>query len=302
MTDSITGLRSELHDEWGRIVLDCPPHAIEMITPLLFDAGFTGFEEKAQDGRIRITAYYPTETSLQNPKVRFYEMLNLLPGIDNTCDIRTVKSDTIEREDWEVNWRKGLAAMEIGDRFIIRPSWIPWDNRDNRIEIVIDPKMAFGTGSHDTTRLCLEALERYDVTGKRIIDAGCGSGILSIAAVKLGAQSVFAFDHDPFSVDNANENNELNDASNRISTVLGDIRTVQVKPGDLVLANMISGVLVPNIDRFRDFAKAGAPVIFSGLLTTEAEMFTALLAKHGFSGTDVDEGNEWIAVTTHTPA
>ena len=136
---------------------------------------------------------------------------------------------------------------------------------------------------------------------KRIIDAGCGSGILSIAAVKSGAQSVYGFDHDPFSVDNARENAELNGSADRIITELSDIRTVRTEPGDLVFANMISGVLVPNIDRFLDFAKADAPLIFSGLLTTERDSFTSLLDQHGYYDHDIDETDEWIAVTTHAP-
>ena len=98
---------SELHDEWGRIVFECSPQITDIITPLLFDAGFTGFEENEQDGRILITAYYLADSALQDPTIRFYEMLEQLPGINATQDIRTKKADSIEREDSEENWRRG---------------------------------------------------------------------------------------------------------------------------------------------------------------------------------------------------
>ncbi len=157
----------------------------------------------------------------------------------------------IPNEDWEKAWRTGLEAIEVGSRLIIRPSWITYSSRNDRIEIIIDPKMAFGTGSHATTYLCLDALERLNPEGLSVMDAGCGSGILSIAAAKLGARRVYGFDNDAFSVGNALENTQLNSVNDVVIIEHADLTTLEAARYDLVLANIISGVLIPNLPLFR---------------------------------------------------
>jgi ribosomal protein L11 methyltransferase len=185
--------------------------------------------------------------------------------------------------------------MEIGSRLVIRPSWVSYENLHGRIEILIDPKMAFGTGGHATTSLCLEALETIDLRGMSVIDAGCGSGILSIAAVKLGALKVLGFDNDPFSVENACENVIINNVRDRVTIVEAELTSFRAEPCDLILANMISGVIIPNLPLFRALLKPEGTVIFSGFLAEEEPVLRDSLEQESFELESVTGRDEWIA-------
>ena len=156
--------------------------------------------------------------------------------------------------------------------------------------------MAFGTGSHATTYLCLEFLDTIEMNGLSVIDAGCGSGVLSIAAAKLGARSVYGFDSDPFSVRNALENLKINGADDTVIIEEAELETVQAEPCDLALANIISGVLISNLPILRSFLKPGGKIIFSGLLAEEETGFAESLKKERFSLLSVTKRDEWIAV------
>jgi ribosomal protein L11 methyltransferase len=179
---------------------------------------------------------------------------------------------------------------------VVRPSWVEYGNQEGRIEIIIDPKMAFGTGGHATTHLCLEALERIDPGGKTVLDAGCGSGVLSIAAARLGAARVFGFDNDPFSIENAHENILLNDVPERVKIVLADLNEINPEPADILLANLISGVLIASMDKFPALLNPGGIAVFSGILAEEEECFTGHLRTHGFRMLSIDHRDEWIAI------
>ena len=156
--------------------------------------------------------------------------------------------------------------------------------------------MAFGTGSHATTYLCLETLEKINLNGLSVLDAGCGSGILSIAAAKIGAQRVCGFDNDTFSVKNALKNIRINSVNDKVIIEEAELETVKVKPCDLVLANIMSSLLIPNLPIFRSFLRPHGTVIFSGLLAEEETLFTESLQKERFRIFEITRRDEWIAI------
>ncbi len=275
------------------MLVECEPGLEDVVSTMLFESGFSGLEERVVEDRTRFTAFISPEPGA-DPLETFFAFLDRA-GIDRNA-VRVLVDESVPAADWEEKWREGLGAVETGRRIVVRPSWVDYDNRDERIEIIIDPKMAFGTGGHATTHLCLEALERFDLSGKSVLDAGCGSGVLSIAAAKLGAARAYGFDNDPFSVENANENILLNDVGDRVTIELADLSTVRPEPADIILANVISGVLIAHLENFRALLSPGGTVVFSGILAEEEERFTAALREKGFRVRSVEHRDEWIAV------
>ena len=280
---------------WKSACIDCEPGFEDLVSDLIFDAGFSGLEERAVSGGTRFIAYYISLPHF-DPLPVLAKALDRHALDSNIPPARILSVETVPDTDWGTRWREGLGAVEAGRRLVVRPSWVEYDNADGRIEIIIDPKMAFGTGGHATTRLCLEALERLDLGGRTVLDAGCGSGVLSIAAAKLGASRVFGFDNDPFSVENACENILLNGVADRVSVEVNDLSLLEPEPADIVLANLISGVLVAHLTRFRAFLAPGGVAVFSGLLAEEEGYFLAHLRREGFCICAVERRDEWIAV------
>ncbi|MHB9031109.1 MAG: 50S ribosomal protein L11 methyltransferase [Candidatus Latescibacterota bacterium] len=280
---------------WRSVLIECEPGSEDMVSSLIFEAGFSGLEEHTVAGRTRFTAFYSPEAA-HNPLDVLRKLLEKYRRDRGHDPARILTVENVPDADWEAKWREGLDAVEAGKRLVVRPSWVEYENREGRIEIIIDPKMAFGTGGHATTHLCLEALERIDPAGKTALDAGCGSGVLSIAAAKLGAVQVFGFDHDPFSIENANENILLNGVSDRVKAALADLNEISPDPADILLANLISGVLIAFLDKFRSLLNPGGIAVFSGILAEEEDRFTVHLRAHGFRILSVEHRDEWIAI------
>lgn len=283
------------HREWRSVLIECEPGFEDAVSECIFESGFSGIEERSAAGRTRFTAFY-TPAPVSDPFEVFRGMLARMRGDGGAAPAVVLAVADVPAADWEAKWREGLGAVEAGRLLVVRPSWVPYDNRDGRIEIIIDPKMAFGTGGHATTHLCLEALERIAPAGKTVLDAGCGSGVLSIAAAKLGASRVYGFDNDPFSIDNANENILLNGVSGRVRAELADLGQVSPEPADLLLANLISGVLITFLAKFRTLLNPGGVAVFSGILAEEEDRFAGHLAGQDFRLLAVEHRDEWIAV------
>ena len=281
---------------WRLIRFACKPGFEDVIVSCIFESGFSGLEEQSTEGRIFLEAYYASSPGMLNPLDQFREKIAALPASGGEPLYEIVSMENLPDDNWETEWMRGLEPIEVGSLLVVRPSWTTYTNSDNRIEIIVDPKMAFGTGGHPTTQLCLNVFEKFSLEGKTVIDAGFGSGILSIAAIKFGARSVFGFDKDPFSVKNARENIRINGVEDRITLVEADLWTVRAEPADFVFANMISGALLPNLTLFHGFLKQGGRVLFSGLLAEEEKIFTESLVSKGFRVELVWRSEEWIAV------
>ncbi len=281
---------------WRALQIECEPGFEDIIGTIIFESGFSGLEEHEKSGRMVYTAYYPRKFQKPDPHENLQKTLRELSTKISKIPGHILSIDDVPVEDWEFSWRDGLGAVKVGSRLVVRPSWINYENIDNRMEIILDPRMAFGTGNHATTYLCLDALEKIDLKDMSIVDAGCGSGILSIAAAKLGARRVHGFDSDPFSVKNAIENIEINDVGDIVIIEEAEIKTVNAEPCDLVLANLVSGILIPVLPSLRNFLKPLAIIIFSGILADEETLFTESLMKEGFRHHGITRKDEWIAV------
>ena len=209
--------------------------------------------------------------------------------------------DGIEDADWENNWKAFYKPMEIGERLIVIPDWEEADPR-GRVALRMNPGLTFGTGSHATTRLCLTALEREVKEGMRVLDLGCGSGILSIAALLLGAESAFACDIDEKAVGVAYENAALNGiGKDRYTVRAGDVLTdagLQKEMGtgyDIVAANIVSDVIIALAPAVRRLMKEGGRFLTSGIIDDRAEEVRARLEEAGFTVEEANSSEGWYS-------
>ena len=213
--------------------------------------------------------------------------------------IGPLRTTIVHEEDWADAWKAYFPVLRIGRRLVIRPTWRRHRRQPDDIVLALDPGMAFGTGLHPTTRLCLAALEAADdrgaVAGASVLDVGCGSGILAIAAVALGADRARGVDTDPIAVEATVANARRNRMARRIRAFEGTL-PVDGGPFDLVLANLIAGVLVPLAPALRDAMHPGGTLLASGIfIDREAEVRTAFEAA-GLRVTERSSEGDWVAL------
>jgi ribosomal protein L11 methyltransferase len=208
-----------------------------------------------------------------------------------------VEWDWQEAEDWSREWRRGLRPRPLG-RVVVAPSWTSAEVRDGYIVLKIDPVMAFGTGEHATTRGCLRLLGEYVLPGDRVLDVGTGSAILAIAAARLGAASVLAVESDPDAIENAQDNVARNEATPTVRidcALVDDAYLADAGAGafDLILANVLSGVLMPLLPSFREALAEDGRLLLSGILETEADAMIEAAERAGFALQTEDLEDEW---------
>lgn len=199
-------------------------------------------------------------------------------------------------EDWAETWKRGLEPRYLTDRLVVTTTWQPVEERRGQVVLVIDPGMAFGTAEHGTTRGCLRLLDTIVSEGERLLDVGAGSGILGIAAARLGAADVLALEGDPLAVEALAENVELNGAADRVTwrTEWANVDSLAaLGPRDGVVANIESGILRPLLPGFAAAVKPGGWLILSGILADEWEGMRTDTERSGFRYSVVDEDGEW---------
>lgn len=214
-----------------------------------------------------------------------------------------VTAQTVREEDWADNWKKYYRPLRIGKRLVIRPSWEPYEARPGEVVVDLDPGAAFGTGSHETTRLCLELLEEAITPGDRLLDMGCGSGILSIAALRLGAQSAVAVDIDLNAAATAARNAAENGFGPEVYTALAgdalhDIQLFERIGGeyDVIAANIVADVILPMKELFYGKLRPGGLLVASGLIETRTDEVLDALTAAGFIAKTQRVLDGWVSV------
>lgn len=199
------------------------------------------------------------------------------------------------KEEWENNWKQYFHTMEIGDRLVIKPKWEVYDNKDNKTVLSIEPGLAFGSGTHETTRLCLETLEPYITPETTVLDIGCGSGILSIAALLLGAKQATAVDIDALAVKTARENGLENGFTETTYQVYcGNLADRVTGKFDVVVANIVADVIILFCKDVARFLNDGGVFITSGIIDTRESDVLKAFAQYGFKVRARHTKNGWV--------
>ncbi|HHU43608.1 MAG: 50S ribosomal protein L11 methyltransferase [Bacillota bacterium] len=234
---------------------------------------------------VKVSGFIAEENITEKLK-ELKEILKLY-GINGDITITDINDDT-----WYENWKKFYTPIVAGS-FVITPEWLEYENKDNLIEIKIDPGMAFGTGEHETTRMCLELMSELNFHNKSVIDIGCGSGILGIAALKKGAKSCYMSDIDSVAVKAAKANAKLNNINAQIE--LADIFKKKDIKADIILANLTADLLIKLYKDIRNYIEKGGIAILSGIINDRTqETLTAYLSQ-GFSLIRKLSLGEWTA-------
>ena len=201
----------------------------------------------------------------------------------------------ISEEEWENNWKQFFKCTEIGKRLCVRPSWEEYENTENRVVLSIDPGAAFGTGTHATTSMCLEALEKLVTPDITVLDIGSGSGILSIAAILLGAKDVVGVDIDPVAVKVAKENAALNGVAEKANYVLGNLDEEITDTFDIVVANIVADAIIALSSSAKKRMKKGGYFLCSGIIDIRADEVEAALTDRGYEIVEKMTNNNWVA-------
>lgn len=263
----------------------------EILGVNVFELGATGVQERDEG----VEAYFPPETDIQHVKTTLQHSLDALKR-EFEFSAGAVEIRSIPFQDWNREWRKGLHAIDLGGGLVIKPSWEPTPDPVPEFCIEIDPEMAFGTGYHPTTRLCLGLIRDRLKRGDRVLDVGTGTGILAIAAIKWGAVSVDDLDIDPVAAHTALANATKNGVADRMRTFAGPMDALSSPSYDLVIANIQRSILIPILDDCTKRLSSHSHLILSGLLTTEADTMKHHLARRSMTLKELRTEGEWIAI------
>lgn len=309
---------------WMEISITTNDEGIDVLTGMLLNIGINGirvenskdFEEfldgtqtywdyvdedlmYLKDCETKVILYLPENSQGADMMALLKLSLNELKSTDlyGTLELTV---NNVKEEDWENNWKQFFKPLYIGENLLIKPSWEENIDSGNRKVLQIDPGMSFGTGTHETTKMCLEVMQNFDLQNLDVLDLGCGSGILSIGALLFGAKSVTLVDIDQNSVRIASENLEINGFNNKsYRTLCGDITSNEElrknigNKYDYIFANIVADVLKAFAPYFAEFLKDDGKLIVSGIILERKDEVLDEIQKHGFKLDQVYSENAW---------
>jgi ribosomal protein L11 methyltransferase len=249
---------------------------------------------------VTVKAYFNQEWTAEKLEILIKEKLRFISQFLDTGR-GYIGSSEVDDEDWSTAWKKYYKPFHISDSVVIKPSWEPYEQQPGETIVIMDPGMAFGTGTHETTRLCSQLLEKYVQKGDKVIDVGCGTGILSIIAVKLGASHAEAIDIDEVAARVSRENCEINGVSDRISVRKGVLADLEPQKADIVVANIIADVVIGLSTLMPSYLKKEGLLLTSGIIRERKEDVIKAYKGIGFEFVDVLEMGEWVAIIFKCP-
>ena len=305
-------------ENWIEITIHTTNEASEIVESILLDYGSTGvaiedpttLEENLHDDFGTIVELSPTDYPEVGVVVKGYinelnfddetfnrfkdELVQLEKNI-NIGEFFKIKTTTIQDSDWENSWKDYFDILNIGEKFVIVPTWREYENEEDKYVINIDPGMAFGTGGHETTSLCIKNLEKYVKPHDNVIDVGCGSGILSIAASYLTDGNLKAVDLDKLAVDVSRENFALNNLENRIEVEEASLLTKETKKYDVIVANILAHIIELMLEDAYKLLEDGGYFITSGIIKDKKDELLEKMLKQGFKLVEETSDNEWYS-------
>ena len=250
---------------------------------------------------LTLRAYFPADDALEATKSQLETALGRMRLM---YPMPTPAYRRVEEDDWAEAWKAHYEPLRVGKRLMIRPQWIDTPLAPGDIEIALDPGMAFGTGSHPTTQLCLQALEDLVRPAQSVLDLGSGSGILSIAAAKLGAGQVLALDTDSIAVDATRQNAQANGVGHKVIAERGshDCLLSSARRFDLIVVNILARIIIEMAnERLGDIVRQGGLAIFSGIIDTQVDEVEDALRKTGLRPYARRQLGDWMLVEAKRP-
>lgn len=305
-------------ENWIEITIHTTNEASEIVESILLDYGSTGvaiedpttLEENLHDDFGTIVELSPTDYPEVGVIVkgyinelnfddetfnRFKDELEQLGKNINIGEFFKIETTTIQDSDWENSWKDYFDILNIGEKFVIVPTWREYENEEDKYVINIDPGMAFGTGGHETTSLCIKNLEKYVKPHDNVIDVGCGSGILSIAASYLTDGSLKAVDLDKLAVGVSRENFALNNLENRIEVEEASLLTKETKKYDVIVANILTHIIELMLEDAYKLLEDGGYFITSGIIKDKKDELLEKMLEQGFKLVEETSDNEWYS-------
>lgn len=307
--------------KWIELKIQTHRMAVDAISEMLYPIGAKGFSiedpldlehfkeefpywdyidegiENREIDIVVIKAYFPQEdTKIEEVIPRLRRKIGELKNFGLEIGELAISKSEMEQEDWEDGWKQYFKTFRATDRIVIQPIWEEYGPKEDEIIVKMDPGMAFGTGEHETTAMCLSLIEKYLKEGDDVLDVGCGSAILSIAAKKLGADKVAAIDLDPVAVRVAKENISYNELEGQIKVMEGNLVDEVDERYDIVVANIMADVIILLTSSVKDFLKEGGLFIASGIINEKREEVIRALEENGFVLSDSLQRGEWNAL------
>jgi ribosomal protein L11 methyltransferase len=274
--------------KYKEFLITAEPFIPDLISGVLWDSNISGINEE-----VNCLKVFSDDLSLSIDELK--KSLQKLKN-ENLLRSFTIEENVLENRNWNAEWEQSINIIEVSDRIVIKPTFRDYNAKLGQIVLTIDPKMSFGTGEHQTTKLVLMLLERYMTLGARVLDVGSGTGILAIASIKLGARHAIAVDIDEWCYDNAVENSKLNDVSDSVEILRGEITDIKESDFDLILANIQKNILIEIASEIYKRLKPGGTVILSGLLNDDETDIRNHFTGLGLSFLETKILDPWIAL------
>lgn len=313
---------------WNKITINTRTSAEDMISYELTELGACGVEVEdhvslteedmkvmyvdllpddiaPDDGTAKIHCYFDEEEDLEQITMKIQAMLHRLSEFMEIGE-GTISFDKTKEEDWVNNWKKFFKPIRLDEQIVIKPTWETLeDQTEDTVVVEIDPGTAFGTGSHETTKLCIQGMKPYIKEDTRILDVGCGSGILSIIALKLGAGHAVLTDIDPHAISASEENFEVNRIEEeRFEIYRGNVlddpefsKSLGQKCYPLVVANILADVISPLIEMVDQFLTEDGVFVISGIIDTKEQEISEKLLNYGFEILETRRMKDWVSMT-----
>ena len=255
------------------------------------------FNKSGQDG-VLIKTYIPEERNVLELIETVKARIALLPSFGLDIGEGSVSLSNVNESDWANEWKKYYKPTKVGKKIVVKPSWEEYEKQEGDLIIELDPGMAFGTGTHETTSMCIRELENYVDETKTVFDIGCGSGILAIAAAQLGAKEVVAGDLDEVAVKVSKENCEINNVSDKVVVKHGSLFEVVASKADVIVANIIADIIKILAKDVSKFLKEDGVFISSGIILAKIDEVCEALEENGFEIVKVERLGEWSAIVS----
>jgi ribosomal protein L11 methyltransferase len=311
--------------KWSELSIHTTNEAVEAVSNILHEAGASGvvIEDSEELGReredvfgeiyslnpndfpvdgVRVKAYLAETSFLLETMEEIKLAINNLTKFNIDLGHNVITVQEVDEEDWATAWKKYYHPVKISNRFTIVPTWEDYERvTTDELIIELDPGMAFGTGTHPTTVMCLQALEKTVQTASSVIDVGTGSGVLSIGAAKLGASKIHALDLDEVAVRSAIENISLNKVDDIVQVTHGNLLDNVNEQADIVVANILAEIIMTFTDDAFTIVKEGGLFITSGIIATKKEDVKDSLQQAGFEIEEVMMMEDWVTIISRKP-